>query len=90
MLTSDYHMRRARAIATLVFGSIGIAVTPVALPFPAHLIQPESKLRITRDCIRSLILIVTGRTGASLNAELKSQSIFIRITAIDSSPKRIS
>jgi uncharacterized SAM-binding protein YcdF (DUF218 family) len=67
LLTSDYHMARARAIATLIFGSRGIAVTPVSLPFPARLIQPESKLRIVRDCIRSLIWIVTGRTGASFN-----------------------
>lgn len=67
LLTSDYHMARSRAIATLVFGSKGIAVTPVSLPFPAHLSQPESKLRILRDCIRSLVWIGTGRTGASLN-----------------------
>lgn len=67
LLTSDYHMARARAIATLVFGSRGIVVTPISLPFPPHFSQPESNLKILRDCIRSLIWIVTGRTGASFN-----------------------
>ena len=32
LVTSDYHMTRARMIAALVFGSRGIAVTPVADP----------------------------------------------------------
>ncbi len=29
LITSDYHMMRARAIATVVFGIQGIAVTPL-------------------------------------------------------------
>jgi uncharacterized SAM-binding protein YcdF (DUF218 family) len=31
LITSDYHMRRARAIAAIVFGSRGVVVTPVAV-----------------------------------------------------------
>lgn len=68
LVTSDYHMARARAIATLVFGSRGIAVTPVAVPSKGYL--PESLFRIVRDCFRSLVWIVSGRTGASFNPHL--------------------
>lgn len=32
LITSDFHMRRAKAIATLVLGSQGIAFTPIAIP----------------------------------------------------------
>ena len=69
LITSDYHMARARAIATLVLGSRGIVVTPVSIPSTGS--QPESKLRVVRDCIRSLLWIVTGHTGASFNPDLR-------------------
>jgi len=50
LITSDYHMRRARAIATIVLGSQGIVVTPVAV---ASQNQPsESLMRVLRDCGR--------------------------------------
>ena len=32
LITSDYHIRRSRAIATIVLGSQGIVVTPIAVP----------------------------------------------------------
>ncbi|MCP6759255.1 MAG: YdcF family protein [Fischerella sp. CENA71] len=63
LITSDYHMPRARAIATIILGSQGIAFTPVSVPSN----QPrESNLRILRDVCRSLLWIFTRRTGASL------------------------
>jgi uncharacterized SAM-binding protein YcdF (DUF218 family) len=31
LITSDYHMRRARAIAAIILGSRGVVVTPVAV-----------------------------------------------------------
>jgi uncharacterized SAM-binding protein YcdF (DUF218 family) len=65
VITSDYHMGRARAIAAIVFGSRGIVVTPVALAAPDR--APESPLRTVRDCLRSLVWLATGKTGASLN-----------------------
>ena len=65
LITSDYHLPRARAIATLVLGSQGIAVTPLAVPSQG--MPPESRFRIFRDCIRSILWIVVRRTGASLN-----------------------
>ena len=64
LITSDFHMARAEAIAFFVLGSRGIAFTPVAIPTDQ---PPESWLHILRDSSRSLIWIVTGRTGASFN-----------------------
>lgn len=64
LLTSDYHLPRSLAIATLVFGSRGIAVKPVSLPSSAP--RRESWLRILRDCLRCLVWLLTGKTGAEL------------------------
>lgn len=63
LITSDFHMARARAIAAIVFGSRGILTTPISVPSDA---STESPLRITRDVFRSLIWLVSRRTGASL------------------------
>ena len=68
LVTSDYHMRRAKAIATLVFGSRGIVVTPVVVP--SKIRQSESIFKVIRDSIRSLLWIVIGKSGASLNPRL--------------------
>ncbi len=62
LITSDFHMPRAKAIATIVLGSHGITFTPVSIPSDR---QKESRLRILRDIGRSLVWILTGRTGAS-------------------------
>lgn len=72
LITSDYHMARSRAIATLVLGSRGIIVSPI--PVASKNFPPESRWRIARDCIRALIWILTGRTGASLNPRLNSEN----------------
>jgi uncharacterized SAM-binding protein YcdF (DUF218 family) len=68
LVTSDYHMRRARIIATIVFGSKGIAVTPVIVPSIG--VPEEPLLRALRDGIRAIFWIIAGRTGASLNPRL--------------------
>lgn len=62
LVTSDYHMPRARAIATVILGSHRIAFTPVPSP---SLIPPESPLRIGRDILRSLLWLTTGWSGAN-------------------------
>lgn len=67
LITSDYHMPRAKAIATFVLGSQGIAFTPVSVPSNQ---PPESWLPILRDSGRALVWVATGYTGASLNPEL--------------------
>ncbi len=62
LITSDFHMLRAQAIATLVFGSQGIAVTP--MPLASSPGRSESWARTLRDCGRSMLWLFTGRTGA--------------------------
>lgn len=64
LITSDFHLPRSQAIATIVFGSQGITFTPVSIPSQASV---ESQFHILRDVGRSLLWLVTGRTGASLN-----------------------
>ena len=64
LITSDFHMPRAKAIAFIVLGSHGIAYTPVAIPTQR---EPESKLKIVRDSIRAVIWLITGKSGSSLN-----------------------
>jgi uncharacterized SAM-binding protein YcdF (DUF218 family) len=73
LITSDYHMRRSIAIAAIVRGSQGIVVTPLAVPSSED--RSESLVRVLRDCGRSLLWIVIGRTGASLNPRLKLSKI---------------
>jgi uncharacterized SAM-binding protein YcdF (DUF218 family) len=69
LVTSDFHMPRAKAIATVVLGSRGIAFTPVAVPSNR---SPESNLRIARDVGRSLLWVATGKTGASWGQQVIS------------------
>jgi uncharacterized SAM-binding protein YcdF (DUF218 family) len=64
LITSDFHMPRAKAIATLTLGSQGIAFTPVSIPTN----QPAEPWLLTlRDSGRALLWIGTGCTGAKLN-----------------------
>lgn len=79
LVTSDFHMARAKVIATIVLGSQGIIFTPVPIP-SNH--PPEPCLPILRDSGRALLWIMTGRTGASLNPRVESyepKSIYPRI-----------
>lgn len=62
LITSDFHMARAKAIATFVLGSQGIAFTPVTVSSDK---PRESILHILRDSGRSLLWIFTKRTGAN-------------------------
>lgn len=73
LITSDYHLPRAMAIAWWVLGSRGIIFTPYAVPCLrgigtcGDLSKSESRWRIFRDQIRSIVWVLTGRSGASLN-----------------------
>ena len=69
LVTSTYHMDRSRAIATLVFGSRGIVITPIALPEVG--MSNESKIRTIRDSLRSLLWLLSRRTGSGLNARIE-------------------
>ena len=66
LITSDFHMPRAKAIAIFVLGSQGIAFTPVSVPSDK---PPESQLRIIRDSGRALLWVFTGYTGARFKHE---------------------
>jgi uncharacterized SAM-binding protein YcdF (DUF218 family) len=79
LITSKAHMPRAFAIATIVFGSRGIIVTPIEVP---DMVNPqdgawydehhESTQSVIRDSVRSLIWVFTGWTGAELNPKLSN------------------
>lgn len=69
VITSQHHMPRSKAIATLILGSAGIAFTPVSVPSGE---PPESWVRILRDIGRAMLWILTGRTGASFNPRLEA------------------
>ncbi|GJD16233.1 hypothetical protein RIVM261_011890 [Rivularia sp. IAM M-261] len=62
LITSDYHMLRAKAVGTIVLGSRGIVFTPVATSSNR---PQESKFRVVRDILRSILWIFTGQTGAN-------------------------
>lgn len=62
VVTSDFHMPRAQAIATVVLGSHGIAFTPITVETDQ---PPEPMIQIARDMGRSMVWLLTGRTGAS-------------------------
>ena len=68
LITSDYHIRRSWAIAFFVFGSRGIIITPIAVPSRGF--RSESPERVVRDCLRSILWIFTGYSGADLNPNL--------------------
>lgn len=64
LITSDFHLPRAKAIAFVVLGSQGITYTPVSL---ATNRPPEPKFKILRDFGRAFLWILTKHTGSSLN-----------------------
>jgi uncharacterized SAM-binding protein YcdF (DUF218 family) len=72
LITSDYHMRRSRAIATIVFGSRGIVVTPLAVPSTGE--RKETLARVLRDGGRSILWVVSGKSGARFNPRVKVHS----------------
>ena len=64
LITSDYHMRRARIIGEIVLGSRGIVVKPISVP--SHK-APEPIEKSVRDGARAILWVMTGRTGSTLN-----------------------
>ncbi|MBD2254502.1 YdcF family protein [Nostoc parmelioides] len=66
LITSDFHMPRAKAIATLILGSQGIAFTPISVS--SDQFKQETIVPIIRDIARSLLWIFTSHTGASFES----------------------
>lgn len=60
LVTSEHHMRRARIVGEIVFGSRGIAIKPsvVASDYP-----PEPWRKSARDGTRALLWLTTGCSG---------------------------
>lgn len=65
VVTSDYHISRASAIATIVLGSKGIAFSSISVPENR---PRESFFKILRDSLRAFVWLITGYTGASLKS----------------------
>jgi len=63
LITSDYHMRRARIIGEIVLGSRGIDFKAVKVPSER---SPESIEKAIRDGGRAIVWLITGHTGASI------------------------
>ncbi len=63
LITSDDHMRRARVIGEIVFGSRGIVLKPVPVPSGR---EPEPMEKVIRDGARAILWVTTGHTGATL------------------------
>lgn len=63
LVTSDFHMPRAKATATIVLGSRGIIFTPVAV-VPTSPRSPEPLTQVFRDGGRAIFWLLTGHTGA--------------------------
>lgn len=63
LVTSDFHMRRAKVIGTIVLGSRGIDFRPIAIP-SEH--PPESIDKAIRDGARAILWVTTGQTGSEI------------------------
>lgn len=68
LVTSDYHMRRAKIIAQVVLGRHDITFEP--LPVPSDDDAAEPLLRGLRDGARAMLWVFTGQTGSSLGQRL--------------------
>lgn len=63
LVTSDYHMRRAKIIGQIVLGSQGITFKPLTVPSQTK--EPEALLRGMRDGARAVMWVLTGHTGST-------------------------
>jgi len=79
LLTSDYHMPRARLIGQIVLGSRGIQFQPVAIPSQKAPESPESWGKNLRDGARAVLWIVTGSTGSRLGKTFPAQPLQVLI-----------
>lgn len=75
LITSDYHMRRARIIGEIILGSRGISFKPVAIPSQR---PPEPLVKALGDGSRALLWVTTGSTGSNFSQALKSHKEFLQ------------
>lgn len=67
LVTSDYHMRRARVIGEIVFGSRGMYLKPVVVPSNR---STEPVEKAIRDGARAVLWVATGQTGSAFAQRL--------------------
>lgn len=75
LVTSENHMRRARLIGEIVFGSRGITLKPLSVP---STYPPEPVEKSLRDTLRALLWVATGRTGATFGSRLEERVLWLR------------
>ena len=63
LITSENHMRRAKIIGHVIFGSRGIDFQPISVPSQN---PPEPVEKCWRDGARSILWLITGHTGTIL------------------------
>ncbi len=61
LVTSEFHIRRARTIGEIVFGSKGIKIKPLTV---AGYETSEPLQKTLRDGVRSLVWLTTGYSGS--------------------------
>ncbi|GAQ90363.1 hypothetical protein KFL_006320020 [Klebsormidium nitens] len=68
LVTSDYHMPRAHAVARILLAGHGVAHSCLSLPCSANadskLVKSETRARIARDQLRAYLWLSTGFHGA--------------------------
>jgi uncharacterized SAM-binding protein YcdF (DUF218 family) len=69
LITSDNHMKRARLVGEIVFGSRGIVIKPIAVPSSD---PDESIEKLFRDGARAVLWVFTGKSGENMLYHLKS------------------
>ncbi|NEO26766.1 MAG: YdcF family protein [Kamptonema sp. SIO4C4] len=72
LITSENHMRRARIVGEIIFGSRGIVIKPLTVPSEAH---PEPWFKSVRDAARAVWWVFTGHTGVSLKQEYEFRGL---------------
>lgn len=72
LITSDYHMRRARIIAKVVLGSRTMSFQPVPVPSD-H--PPEPSEKAIFDGARAVLWVGTGSTSLTMSQAAKSQKL---------------
>ncbi|MGP1374890.1 MAG: YdcF family protein [Almyronema sp.] len=72
LITSDYHMRRARIIGQIVLGSRGIHFRPIAVPTEE---KPETLVRTIRDGARAILWVFTGKTGSDWGQSISRHKV---------------
>ncbi|MGF1457965.1 MAG: YdcF family protein [Leptolyngbyaceae cyanobacterium] len=68
LVTSDYHMRRAKIIAQVVLGRHDIAFQPLSVPSEKAAAEPL--VRGIRDGARAMLWLLTGQTGSTLGQRI--------------------